>query len=236
MINPADYPWLSHWYEFSNANYNLATKRFANLQARFNTDDLYRPLYDDGAGGDPTFATVSGKEGIVLDNNAFLSCASMMLGEFTFFALVEHTTNTGSQEIGLMGAGDAASVDDNWAVYFKNGVPSNRQAAGNSTATTSFGGLSGVQLLTGVIDAPGRRLGVGTNGEALSYGPQLSRNRYYAQTTSNLWIGDAAWAGIDEKFRGTILAIMGGPVNLEQRHPTEFAALTAALRAEYSTP
>lgn len=234
-INPASYPFLSHWYEFNEVKFDSSTLKFRNLQSEFDRDP-YRPAYDDGASGSPTFATVSGRQGMILNNDAFLSCRSMLLGEMTFFAVVEHTVTAGSLDIALMGAGDDTSVDDDWAVYFKNGLPNNRQANGNANGATNFGGTSGARLLTGVVDAEARRLAASTDGESLVYGPQIDRPSYYAQTTPELWIGDAAWTGIDSKFVGTILAIYAGPVNMAKYYPAEMAALQAEISTYWGTP
>lgn len=228
MIIPADYPHLSHCYEFTAANYDAASKRFANLQSRFNRP-AYQPLYDDGTAGDPVFSSASGLDGMVMNNNAFLSCRSMLLGEMTFFAVVEHTVTSGGQRIALMGAGSAAAAADDWAVFFLNGTPQHRQINGNAAGAASFGGESGLQLVSGVIDAPGRRMGVATNGEAMTYGPQISRPAYYAQANPELLIGDADWNSIASRFVGTIHALYAAPVNLLLRDPVQFDAIRARI-------
>ncbi|WP_425072597.1 hypothetical protein [Sagittula sp. S175] len=230
-VNPKKYPWLSHWYEFTAANYDAGSKAFANLQTEFNRAP-YLPVYDDGASGDPTFSSASGYEGMVLNNNATLSCRSMLLGEMTFCAVVEHTTTTGSQDIGLMGAGGATARDNNWAVYFSNGVPRNRQVNGLASAAT-FGGRSGPQLLSGIVDSHGRHLAASTNGQAFVDGVQLNRPNYYAQTSPELWIGDAFWTGIDSRFVGTVFAIYAGPVDLLRRRPERMASLMAEIKTTW---
>lgn len=233
MIDPTPYPWLSHWYEFTPANYDMATKSFANLAAlsRHRADD-YRPVYDDGANGDPVFATVGTTECLSLNDNAYLACRSMLLGEMTFFAVVEHTVASGAQNIALMGAGAATAEERNWAMHFRNGQCRNRVSNGAANGA-SIGGAAGLQLVVGAADADARRLSVALNGGAVTQGAQLNRPGYYAQTCPELWIGDAFWTGLNSRFVGRIAAIYAGPVNLASDHPAALAALTAEISATY---
>lgn len=235
MINPAKYPYLSHWYEFNFDNYDSTTSQFQNLQTAFDQDD-YRPVYDDGASGDPTFTTLGEREGIALDNDAYLSCRSLLLGELTVLAVIEHTIDSGTQRIGLCGASDDTAPDANWAVFAINGRFDHRNGSSGLVQGPDFDGVSGPRLLKAVIDSDTRKLGIAADGDDIVYGTQIDRASYYAQTSPGLWIGNANWSNIVETFRGTLLAFYAGPVNMAAHHPDDLVSLQAEIAAYWGTP